>query len=197
MDDKAKIEAYYDKEHHFKDGLLALRAIVKKTQLEEVLKWGAPIYALYNKNVLGIMAFKNHFGLWFFHGSLLKDHDKVLENAQEGKTKFLRHWKFTQTDEINESLILSYINEAIEVQKNNQIPKIIKKPKMVISELLMKALEEFPLNKEKFSRLSPYKKKEYHEYIISAKQDKTKKSRLQKSLDLISKGIGLNDMYRK
>ena len=123
MSDADKIEAYFQKEQPFREGLLRLREIVKTTKLSETLKWGAPIYTVNNKNVIGILAFKNHFGIWFYHGSLLKDASQVLENAQEGKTKFMRHWKFTSLEDINEPLILSYINEAILLQQNNLIPK--------------------------------------------------------------------------
>ena len=121
MSDADKIEAYFQKKQPFREGLLRLREIVKTTKLSETLKWGAPTYTVNNKNVIGILAFKNHFGIWFYHGSLLKDASQILENAQEGKTKFMGHWKFTSLEDINEPLILSYINEAILLQQNNLI----------------------------------------------------------------------------
>jgi uncharacterized protein YdeI (YjbR/CyaY-like superfamily) len=49
------------------------------------------------KNLLGIGAFKNHFGLWFFQGSLLKQNTKLLVNAQEGKTQAMRQIKLDKT----------------------------------------------------------------------------------------------------
>lgn len=200
MTDAAIIEAYFQKNQPYKEGILKLREIVKTTELEETLKWGAPIYTINNKNVIGILAFKNHFGLWFYHGALLKDPNQVLKNAQEGKTKFMRHWIFNDIADINKDFILAYINEAILLQKKNLIPKTqrTKKNKIVeVPEMLREALKHNLKAKRIFDTLSPYIQKEYCEYIATAKQEKTKQSRLKKSLDLIADGKGLNDAYRK
>ncbi|MDO1502674.1 YdeI/OmpD-associated family protein [Winogradskyella maritima] len=50
--------------------------------------------------------------------------------------------------------------------------------------------------KKAYYTLSPYKQKEYAEYIATAKQEKTKLSRLEKSIPLTLEGKGLNDKYR-
>lgn len=198
MDIKQKIEAFYSKQQPFKDGINALRAITLKTELEETLKWNSPIYTINNKNVLGIMAFKNHFGLWFFNGSYLKDANNVLENTQENKTKFMRHWKFSNISEVNKILVEQYIREAIENERNGIFIKPRKaKKKLEIPVQLLNALNNNNILKEKFESLTPYKQKEYVEYISSAKQEKTKLTRLAKSIDLISNNKGLNDQYRK
>ena len=73
MDIEEKVEAYYSKNEKFKEGMALLREIALNTQLVETLKWGAPVYTFDNKNVLGIMAFKSHFGIWFFNGVFLSD----------------------------------------------------------------------------------------------------------------------------
>ncbi len=44
--------------------------------------------------------------------------------------------------------------------------------------------------------LTPYKQRDYCEYIAEAKQQKTKESRLEKIIPMISKGQGLNDKYK-
>ena len=117
MNVDAKIEAYYSKNQKYKEGISHLRAIALKTQFVETLKWGSPVYTIDNKNVLGILAFKNHFGIWFFNGVFLSDPKGVLVNAQEGKTKSMRHWKFSAVNDIDETGVLEYINEAIANQK--------------------------------------------------------------------------------
>ncbi|MCJ7467508.1 MAG: DUF1801 domain-containing protein [Maribacter sp.] len=172
-----------------------LRALALKTELEESLKWGSPVYTLDKKNVLGLLAFKNHFGIWFFHGALLKDPKNVLQNSQEGKTKGMRHWKFSSVKEIDQKEVLAYILEAIENQKKGilLIPKKKEKGKFEIPELLKEALKVSKKTSEAFRKLTPFKQAEYAEYIIEAKQEKTKLSRLEKILPLISEGAGLND----
>lgn len=197
IDKTEKIEAFYNKEHHFKDGIALLRSLAKQTELEEYLKWGAPVYTIDNKNVLGIMAFKEHFCLWFFNGVFLKDTREVLENAQEGKTKAMRHWKFSNIEEVDKKAVLQYMEEAIANQKKGKVLQKEKSTKVKIPSLLKEALESNAEAKKQFELLTPYKQKEYYEYVSTAKQEKTKLTRLEKSIALLLQGIGLNDVYRK
>ena len=193
-----KADSYFEKEQPYQEGIKLLREIALTTELEESVKWGAPVYTIQNKNVLGIMAFKNHFGLWFFNGVFLSDPENVLENAQEGKTKAMRHWKFTSVDNLDKTLIREYIQKAIENQKRGLTIKPEKKSKeVVVPELLQKTLSEKKSLRQQFEGLSPYKQREYCEYIDTAKQEKTKLSRLEKILPMIEEGIGMNDKYRK
>ena len=193
-----KADNYFEKEHPYQEGIKLLREIALSTELEETVKWGAPVYTIENKNVLGIMAFKGHYGLWFFNGVFLSDPENVLENAQEGKTKAMRHWKFTSLDGLDKTLIREYIQEAIENQKRGLTVKPERKSsEVVMPELLKNALSDEQGLTAKFEGLSPYKQREYCEYIDTAKQEKTKISRLEKILPMIAEGIGMNDKYRK
>jgi uncharacterized protein YdeI (YjbR/CyaY-like superfamily) len=197
MSSSEKIEAFYAREHPFKQGLAMLREIAHKTELEESLKWGAPVYMVDGKNVLGIMAFKSHFGLWFFNGVFLEDPKKVLQNAQEGKTKAMRHWKFTSVDEIDKATVLAYMKEAIENQKKGMELKPERKAgKVEMPGILTDALRENKKLKAAFDDLTPFKQREFAEYLDEAKLQKTKVSRLDKIIPLIEKGMGLHDKYR-
>ncbi len=94
------VEEYIEVHSHFSDALTLLRQIINSTELEETLKWSAPVYTLNNKNVLGLGAFKNHFGIWFFNGVFLKDEKQHLSTAQE-TTKGLRQMRFESPSEID------------------------------------------------------------------------------------------------
>lgn len=190
------LDSYYQKEHPFREGLQLLRSLALKTELKETIKWNSPVYTINNKNVLGIMAFKSHFGLWFFNGVFLKDPEKVLENAQDGKTKAMRHWKFKSIQEIDPTKVVAYMNEAIENQKKGIQLKSEKSKQTVVPSILKDAIAQNSALKEAFNAFTPYKQREFCEYIATAKQDKTKQSRLQKIIPLIEEGIGLNDRYR-
>lgn len=102
----------WNKVNHWATELEILQDIISKTNLVETIKWGMPVYTYNGKNIVGITGFKNHFAIWFYKGVDLKDNGKVLVNAQEGITKSLRQWRFTSKSEINEKLILEYIEEA-------------------------------------------------------------------------------------
>ncbi|WP_298501515.1 DUF1801 domain-containing protein [uncultured Maribacter sp.] len=198
METSEKLKAYFSEEHAFKKEIQELRKILLSTNLKETFKWSTPTYTIDDKNVLSIGRFKNHYGIWFFNGVFLSDPNKVLRNAQEGKTKAMRQWKFSSTDIINPEVVLAYCKEAIANEKKGLklIPTKKEPTALVIPELLTKALKSNTKTHKSFISLPPYKQKEYAEYISLAKQEKTKISRLEKIIPLIEKGIGLNDKYR-
>ncbi|MFZ4678954.1 MAG: YdeI/OmpD-associated family protein [Flavobacterium sp.] len=185
----------WDKINQWGEELALLRGIIQKTELIETNKWGGEVYTINNKNVLGIAGFKNYFTLWFWNGVFLKDEAKVLVNANEGVTKGLRQWRFYSSDDVNEKLVLQYINEAIANEKAGLSIKPEKK------NVLRCDFFESELNKDSnlnvaFEKFSPYKQKEFWEFMATAKQEKTKITRLEKIKPMIKDGIGLNDKYR-
>lgn len=194
---KAKtVEEYIELHPHFEDKLSELRAIILSTELKECLKWSAPVYTLGSKNVLGLGAFKNHYGIWFFNGVFLKDEQNLLINAQES-TKALRQMRFEKETVINKAVVLHYIQEAIENQKLGKElkPQRHRKP-VVIPVELQDALNVNKALYAAFKALTPGKQREYCDHIETAKRDATKQSRLGKILPLILKGVGLHDKYK-
>lgn len=179
----------------WEEELILLKAIIDKTVLTETTKWGGPVYVYEKKNVIGLGGFKDYFAIWFFNGVFLKDEKKKLINAQEDVTKSLRQWRFKSKEQINEKEILEYITEAIENEKQGKIIKPSKK-EAIISELLEKEMTQNPALKDAFHKFSPYKQYEFLEYIETAKQEKTKLSRIEKVIPMILANVGLNDKYR-
>lgn len=197
MDKAKKIEAYFAKEDPFKNAINSLRKLAKKTEAIETLKWGMPVYTLDGKNVFGVIRFKHHFGIWFYNGAFMDDPKNLLQNAQEGKTKAMRGWKMKDENEIDEQLVLAYLEDAIRKQKEGKVLKPAKpNNKFEIPELLRKTLNDNNTLKDSFSNFTPFRQKEFCEYITEAKQEKTKLKRLEKIIPMIQEGIGLNDKYR-
>ncbi len=189
------VEDYIAGNGEWTEALEKLRSILLDSEMEETVKWGAPVYTIDGKNVVGIGAFKSYVGLWFFQGVFLKDKENVLVNAQEGKTKALRQWRFSGSGEMDENLIKKYVLEAIENQREGLELKPEKK-KLVLPDELAQALKANADLKKAFQKLTPGRQKEYAEYIAEAKRAETRQSRLEKCEPLILKGIGLNDKYR-
>ncbi|NLR92375.1 YdeI/OmpD-associated family protein [Flammeovirga agarivorans] len=184
----------------WKEELNILRELLLNTVLEEGVKWGAPIYMINKKNVVGIASFKNYVGLWFHQGALLANKENVLINAQEDKTKALRQWRFESKEELitQLNLIKEYVDEAISNQQNGLEVKIDRTPKPLI--LPNELVDAFVNDKEletAFKSLTLSKKREYGEYISTAKREATKLSRIEKIIPMIKNGIGLNDKYKK
>jgi uncharacterized protein YdeI (YjbR/CyaY-like superfamily) len=190
-----RVVEYIEKKAAWSEELKVLRSILSVLPLEETIKWGSPFYTSGGKNILGMSAFKNYFGLWFMQGALLKDQSKVLINAQEGKTSAMRQWRFTSKDEIDVDLIKAYVLEAIDNQQQGKEIKPKKKP-LVIPELLQQALEADQELREKYEASTLGKKREYADYISEAKREATKQSRLEKIIPMIKSGIGLYDKYK-
>ncbi len=197
MEKLEKLNVYYQKEHHFRAGIQILRKIALQTDCVEDYKWNIPVYTVNGKNVFGICRFKHHFGVWFYNGVFLTDPKKVLRNAQEGKTKGMRHWYFSNEQDIDNTTVLAYMVESIENQKNGKEIVNSKNEKLTSIPVLLKTeLSKTNTLKVAFEALSPYKQKEYCDYILEAKQEKTKIRRLEKILPMIANGVGLNDAYR-
>lgn len=194
MDNDKKVNAG-KKASVWDEELELLKSILNKTELTETIKWGAPVFTYNNKNVLGLGGFKNYFAIWFFKGVFLEDKAGVLINANEENTKSLRQWRFTSISNINEKDILTYVNEAIKIERKG-LEIDTEKKETVIPELLQQALEESPELYKAFNALPPYKQREYCEHIDSAKRELTKLSRLEKCKPQIVQGKGLNDKYR-
>ncbi len=191
------VEEYIEENTHFSDALVLLRTLINSTELLETIKWSAPVYTINNKNVIGLGAFKNHFGIWFFNGVFLKDKHKLLINAQENKTKALRQMRFTSIDDINKNLVLDYIKEAIENQKlGKEIKPDRTKKETIIPSELQNVLDSNTTLKSAFQALSPGKQREYCAHIASAKHETTKQSRLEKIIPMILQGVGLHDKYK-
>lgn len=189
-------EEYYANVELWQQEQQALRKVLLQTELEETIKWGAPCYTVDGKNLVGVGGFKNFFTLWFFQGALLEDPKKVLVNAQEGTTKALRQWRFTDIKEIDEKLIKAYVHEAIDNQRAGREIKPTRNKPLEIPAELTAALKKNKKAAAQFEEFSKSKKREFAEHISTAKREETKQSRLEKILPMIEQGIGLHDKYR-
>ena len=82
-----KVLEYIEKHPQWKEILTKLREIITEFPLEETIKWGAPVFVFNQKNCVGLAAFKNYCGLWFFQGALLHDEKKFLSTRKKAKPK--------------------------------------------------------------------------------------------------------------
>ena len=189
------VDEFFATTKHYVQELKRLRSLVDQTELVESIKWGMPVYTINGKNVVGLGAHKSYFGLWFYNGAFLSDPSNVLINAQEGKTKGMRQLRFQSEEEIDDSIVMQLLLEAIENQKQGKEIKPEKK-KLEIPDELKEALSNSSELSEAFDSLTPGKQKEYAEYISEAKREETRLKRLEKITPMILSGVGLNDQYK-
>lgn len=184
-------------ETQWQEEITFLNDIMRKTDMSHSIKWGIDVYTYNDQNIVGICGFKNYVGLWFYNGVFMSDPEEVFINAQESKTKALRQWRFSGMEEINEKLILKYVKEAIQNEKDGKrwVPE--KSGELELSGLLADALESDQKLKNAFDQLTKSKQKEYLEHVNSAKRAETQMARLEKIKPMILEGKGLNDKYKK
>ena len=197
MNTEQKIAAYFKKHGDRKEILTKLDKIMISCGLTADYKWSLPVYTHDGKNICGLGATKKYAGIWFFQGGLLKDEAGVLVNAQEGKTKAMRQWRFTSASDVKTRLVKKYIRESLANFRAGKTIKPTQRKPLVIPSLMKETFESDKKLRVAFERLSLSKKRDFAEYIDTAKQETTKLRRLKKITPMILSGIGLNDKYSK
>src|SRR6266542_2761432 len=188
-----KVDGYLRKSKKWQEELEKLRMIILGCGLTEELKWGKPCYTFQKSNIVVIIPLKEYCALLFFKGALLNDANGILikpgENTQAG-----RQIRFTNVREIveMETILKAYIYEAIEVEKAGLKVNFKKNPKPIPEEFQNK-LDEIPALKTAFDALTPGRQRGYILYFSAPKQSKTRESRIEKCVQQILNGKGLND----
>lgn len=173
-----------------------LRQIALETGLTEEIKWGVPVYTKNGKNIVIIGALKDCATIGFFKGVLLSDTSKIL--IQQGTLQSDRIIKFTNTDDINniKDVLKEYILEAIHIENQGLKVEFKKNPEPLPDELLQ-VFENNPSFKKAFYDLNPSRQRGYIIHFSQPKQSQTRFGRIEKSMQNILMGIGLNDKYTK
>ena len=189
-----KVDLYVGKAKKWQDELEKLRMIILDCPLTEELKWGVPCYTFQKSNVVLMHVFKEYCALLFFKGALLHDANGILIQ-QTKNTQAARQIRFTNVREIvkMETTLKAYIFEAIEVEKAGLKVKFRKTAEFIIPEEFQSKLDKILALKKAFHALTPGRQRAYILYFSAPKQSKTRKSRVEKCMQQIRKGKGLND----
>jgi len=190
----SKVDWFFDKDTQWKEAYAVLRKLVLSCDLTEVLKWGCPCYTIEKNNIVLIHGFKDYCALLFMQGALLKDPKKILVQQTEN-VQAARQMRFISLDEIqkNEATIKAYIKEAISLDQAGLKVKLKKTTEYKVPEEFQLVLDEMPDLKKAFKALTPGRQRGYLLYFSSAKQSKTREARIEKYLQKIMEGKGLED----
>jgi uncharacterized protein YdeI (YjbR/CyaY-like superfamily) len=186
-----KVDGYLRKAKKWQKEFKKLRRIILDCQLTEELKWGKPCYTFQKSNIVIIQGFKEFCALLFCKGALLNDPNGILKKFG---WQAARRIPFTNVREIveMEPILRAYICEAIEAEKAGLKVNYKKKPEPIPEELQNK-LDEIPALKAAFDALTPGRQRGYILYFSAAKHSKTRESRVEKCMQQILNGKGLND----
>jgi uncharacterized protein YdeI (YjbR/CyaY-like superfamily) len=189
-----KVDAFLKRSEPWEKEFTKLREIILETEMTEELKWGQPCYTINDANVVLMHGFKAYCALLFIKGSLLKDPQKILiqqtENVQAG-----RQIRFTSLQDIldHQEDIRAYLNEAIEVEKAGLEVPFKKVSEFSMPEELEAKFYEFPDFKAAFYALTPGRQRAYLLYFSGSKQPSTRNNRIEKYVEQIMDGKGIND----
>ena len=189
-----KVDWYFTKAGKWEKETRKLRTIVLDSGLMEELKWGVPCYTFQESNIVLIHVFKEYCALLFFKGALLKDASNILiqqtKNVQAG-----RQIRFTNAREIDElkPILKAYIKEAIEVEKAGLKVPLKKTTEYAIPEEFQNKLDKNHVLKTAFHALTPGRQRGYIFYFSQPKLPKTRESRVEKYMEQILDGKGLDD----
>jgi uncharacterized protein YdeI (YjbR/CyaY-like superfamily) len=188
------VDFYFKKSEKWKEEFEKLRTIVLNDKLTEELKWGCPCYTYQKSNIVLIHGFKEYCALLFFKGALIHDARGILIRQTEN-VQASRQVRFTNIREIVElePILKALIHEAIEVEKAGFKVELKKTPEYSIPEEFQNKLDENQALKTAFKALTPGRQRAYILYFSQPKQSKTRESRVEKYIQQILFGKGLND----
>jgi len=190
----ARVDGFFKKAKTWRAEFEKLRKVCFDCGLAEELKWGKPCYTYQDNNIVLIHGFKDYCALLFFKGALLKDPKGVLIQQTEN-VQAARQIRFTNVQEIValKPTLKAYIKEAIEADKAGLEVSYKKTSEFAIPEEFQDRLDGYPALKKAFRALTPGRQRGYLLYFSAAKQSKTREARVEKCLEQILNGKGLND----
>ncbi len=187
-----KVDFYFNKAEKWQNEIKQLRNIVLGCGLNEELKWGCPCYTYKDSNIVLIHVFKEYCALLFFKGALLHDtHDILIQQSEN--VQAARQIRFKQLDDIEGTVLKTYIYEAIEVEKAGLKVTLKKTSEYAVPEEFQQKLDQDKKLKTAFEALIPGRQRAYLFYFAQPKQSKTREARIEKSIPQIFNGKGLND----
>ena len=189
-----KVDAFLERTKNWQEEFIKLREIVLACGLTEEVKWGQPCYMFEKDNIILIQGFKEYCAVLFFKGALLKDPNGVLFQQAENMQS-ARQIRFTNSEQIIElaPIIQAYIYEAIENEKDGLKVTMKKVEEYDVTAEFQEQLDEMPELKTAFEALTPGRQRGYLRYFAEPKQSKTRTARVEKNIQNILNGKGLNE----
>ncbi|KAF0225792.1 MAG: hypothetical protein FD133_750 [Erysipelotrichaceae bacterium] len=189
-----KVNGFMNRATKWHDEFVKLREILLECQLTEELKWGQPCYTLEGSNIVLIHGFKEYCALLFMKGVLLKDPKGILIQ-QTANVQAARQIRFTNLAEIValETDIKATVKDAIEVERAGLEVTFKEHTEYQVPEELTLKFYSNPILKAAFEALTPGRQRAYLFYFAQPKHTKTREDRIEKVVQQILDGKGLND----
>jgi uncharacterized protein YdeI (YjbR/CyaY-like superfamily) len=181
-----EVDDYIAKQAEFAQPILNhVREVVHQAlpDAEEALKWGVPYFTINGKNAVGMAAFKQH-------ASVIVCSD---ERAGGGMGNF---GKLTSVEELpaDSELIAQFQESAIKVQ-DAKASRPKPKPVLETPDDLAAAIDGASGARAVFDGFTDAQRRDYIEWIVSAKREATRAKRVATAAEWISEGKRRNWKY--
>jgi uncharacterized protein YdeI (YjbR/CyaY-like superfamily) len=190
-----KVDWFFDKAEKWQEEVRELRRIILECHLTEDLKWGCPCYTYEKRNIVLIHVFKEYCAVLFFKGALMQDPENILIQQTEN-VQSARQIRFTGLKEIKklETALKKYIYHAVEIEESGEKVEFKKTKEFPVPDELKAKFTELPALQQAFEALTPGRQRAYILHFSQPKQAKTRESRIDKCIEQILEGKGLNDV---
>lgn len=193
MSHDPRIDTYIDAAQPFAQPILRhIRETVHAAvpQVEEAIKWGMPFYLLGGKPFAMMSAFKAHAAFGFWKGPQTgKERDAM---GQYGRLTAIEDLP-VQADFI----AMIRAQAAVAAEPAPPKPKAAPKAPIAEPEAFTVALAANAAARAGFDALPPGARREYLDWIVSAKREETRAARIEKAVGQCAEGKKLNWQYEK
>jgi uncharacterized protein YdeI (YjbR/CyaY-like superfamily) len=197
------VDDYIAKSKPFAQPILQfLRDLVHEASpgMEEAIKWSHPFFVYKGIIVANMAAFKEHcsFGLWGDETMNALRADGVATGGSMGS-----FGRITSLQDLpTRKKFTGYVRDAVKkidegTRTRSLTPRVlVAKPPAEVPEVLSAALAKNQLAASKFNAMSPSCRREYCEWIGSAKREETRAKRLNQAMEWIAAGKDRNWKYQ-
>jgi uncharacterized protein YdeI (YjbR/CyaY-like superfamily) len=194
-----RIDVYIAKSADFAKPILShLRKLVHAgcPDVEETLKWGFPHF-LYNGILCSMASFKSHCAFGFWKGKLI-----VGANANKAKEATGQFGRITDVSTLPpDKTIIGYVKEAMRlndagIKSPTRSQPNAKKP-ITVPAYFRAALAKNKKAGATFAGFNYSNKKEYVEWVVEAKTESTRQTRLETAVKWMAQGKVRNWKYLK
>jgi uncharacterized protein YdeI (YjbR/CyaY-like superfamily) len=192
-----RVDAYIARSAPFARPILArLRAAVHAAcpEVQETLKWGAPSFE-YEGILCGMAAFREHcaFGFW--------KHDLVMGDDPKAKEAMGSFGRLRRLADLPpKAQLAGYVKKAMALNEQGvkvARPKRAPKAAVKMHPELAAALARSKRAARTFEAFPPSQKREYLEWIATAKGDETRKRRIAQAIEWMAEGKRRNWKYER
>lgn len=154
-------------------------------KVEETMKWNSPFF-VHHGILVAMPAFKRHCALIFWKGKIILGKDRA------------KYRRLTSPADLpGDKILLGYIRKAVELNESGiKVPRPKAKKEAVVPAYFKSALRKNPKARATFEKFSPSHRREYVEWITSAKLEETRARRMEKTLKALTQGKAHNAEYR-